>query len=90
MKFSYIGPFKSNRKNKKFYVIVTKGNKTKRVDYGDTRYEDYTEHKDRKRRARYITRASMITNKLGKLTRNDPFSPNYWSMRKLWNYYKTR
>lgn len=86
MVFTYQGPFKSNRKYKKFYVIVTKGNKTRTVHYGDTRYQSYDQHGDKDRRDRYIARASKIKNKQGKLTIDDPFSPTYWSMRKLWSY----
>lgn len=82
--FSYDGPYPSDRKNKKYYVLVTKGNKTKRVDFGDKRYDDYLKHKDPERRDRYIARASKIKNSKGKYTKDDPFSPNYWSLRLLW------
>lgn len=85
-KFSYDGPYPSDKKNKKYYVLVTKGNKTKRVDFGDKRYSDFLEHKDKDRRDRYIARASKIKNKKGKYTKDDPFSSNYWAMRILWNY----
>ena len=74
--------FKSNRKNKKFYVIVN----NKKIHFGDKRYEDFTQHKDKKRRENYIKRASKIRDKNGKLTKDNPLSPNYWAMRILWDY----
>jgi hypothetical protein len=71
----------SDRKNKKFYVVYD--NKT--IHFGDTRYEDFTQHQDTIRRDRYLARASAIRNSKGRLTANDPTSPNYWSIRLLWS-----
>ena len=81
------GPFVSDKKYKKFYVLVfdKKRNKFVRVDFGDTRYEDYTQHKDKKRRENYLKRASAIVDKFGKKTKDNPFSPNFWSIRYLWD-----
>lgn len=69
----------------KFQVVVKKGNKTKVVKFGHRDYQDFTQHADPERRRRYLARASKIRNKKGKLTMNDPFSANYWSMRYLWS-----
>jgi len=74
-------PKKSNRKNKKFSIITPSG---KKIHYGDTRYEDYTQHKDKKRQESYCARAKGITNKKGKLTYNNPNSANYYAYRHLW------
>ena len=70
------------RKNKKFAVNVN----GKWIHFGDKRYQDYTQHKDKERRLNYIKRASNIRDKYGKKTINNINSPNYWSARYLWNY----
>ena len=74
------------RKNKKFAVLLPYYSIW--VHFGDTRYQDYTQHKDKKRRELYFKRASQIRDKNGKLTINDITSPNYWSARVLWRYRK--
>ena len=44
-------PFKYKGKGfKKFSVYVLKDGKRKLIHFGDRRYEDFTEHKDEKRR----------------------------------------
>lgn len=61
----------SNRKYKKFMVLDPNTNKY--VHFGDNRYEDYTKHKDEKRRdaflKRSIPRTSYVYNPLN-LSRN--------------------
>lgn len=85
MAIEWSGPFKSNRKYKKFYVIVKDDTgREETIHFGDTRYEDFTQHGDEKRRERYLKRAKGIKNKKGELTYLDPFSPNYWSVKLLW------
>jgi acid phosphatase class B len=73
---------KSTRKNKKF-MLLNKNNKI--IHFGDNRYKDFTQHKDQDRRRRYLVRATNIKDKNGKLTANNPDSPNYYSIRILWN-----
>ena len=75
-------PKKSNRKNKKFQIKTPNG---KIVHYGDSRYEDFTEHKDKKRQKSYCSRAMGIKDKKGNLTYKNPESQNYYSVRLLWN-----
>ena len=41
---------KSKAKNKKLSAIITNGNKKKTVNFGDSRYEDFTIHHDEERR----------------------------------------
>lgn len=86
MKYIYS---KSPVKNKKLRTIVD----GKTIDFGDTRYDHYFDksgiwssknHNDAKRRKNYLTRSGGIKNKQGKLTMNDPSSPNYHSRRVLW------
>mgnify|MGYP003666872040 FL=1 len=80
-------PFVSKAKNKKFSVYVMKDGKKRLIHYGDTRFEDYTQQnpKDEKRRSAYLARAKGIKNKKGELTWKLKDSPNYWSVRTLWN-----
>ena len=70
------------RKNKKLAVLVN----GHWVHFGDKRYKDFTQHKDKKRRALYLARAKEIRDKSGKKTINNKLSPNYWSARILWNF----
>jgi hypothetical protein len=74
-------PIKSNRKNKKFKVLTPNG---KIIHFGDSRYEDFTQHKDKKRQENYCKRARGIKNKKGELTYKDPESANYYSYKFLW------
>ena len=80
----YGKPIASDRKNKKKMVLVKRGDKVKLVHFGQKGYQDFTQHKDKKRQKNYLTRSAGIKNKSGQLTKNDPFSPNYWARRELW------
>lgn len=71
---------RSNRKGKKYYVVY--GGKI--INFGDSNMEDFTQHKDEKRRASYRARASGIKNKDGQLTYKLKTSSNYWSYWLLW------
>ena len=71
----------SSRKNNKYMVTLPSG---KKVHFGSSKYEDYTIHKDEKRRDKYLARAMKIKNKNGELTYNNPESPNFWAIKLLW------
>ena len=71
----------SNRKNKKHMVTLKNGNK---IHFGDSRYEDYLQHQDWKRRIQYRKRASKIRDKEGNFTYKDPNTANFWSYHLLW------
>lgn len=73
---------RSNRKNKKLVVNLN----GKFIHFGDRRYEDFTIHKNEKRRLRYLKRHYNILDESGNRVINDPYSPSYWSARVLWNY----
>ena len=76
---------RSKRKNKKWFVVLEDdSNETQIVHFGDSRYQDYTQHKDIDRRESYRARASKIRNKKGDLTIQDPLSANAWSYYVLW------
>lgn len=74
-------PVKSNRKNKKFKVLTPNGNI---IHFGQKGYEDFTQHKDEKRRKNYCKRSAGIKDKNGKLTKNNKESANYYSRKFLW------
>lgn len=67
--------FPSNRKNKKYKV---QNPETKEwIHFGDSRYEDYTKHKDEKRRENFRRR--------NKSWKDAPvFTPRYFSYHFLW------
>lgn len=73
-------PFKSNRKFKKLSVRVRdpKTGRIKTIHFGDTRYEDYTQHKDRMRRKSFRARHKCQTA-------DDKTTARYWACKKLWN-----
>ena len=81
----YYKPVKSNRPAKKFMVrvYIPKTKKDKIVHFGNSSYEDFTQHKDPYRKRNYLTRSAFI-RKGGKLSKSDYTSPNFWSRRFLW------
>ena len=68
----------------KMVVLAKKGDKVKKVSFGHRDYEDFTQHGSEKRRENYLKRSAGIRNGDGKLTKDDPFSPNYWARKVLW------
>ena len=71
----------STRKNNKYMATLPGG---KKVHFGLPKYPDYTIHKDKERRDKYLSRAMKIKNKKGELTYTKPESSNYWSVHLLW------
>ena len=69
----------STRKNKKF-MIMNPNNKY--VHFGDKRYEDFTQHKNKDRQQNYLKRSSNINIKGN--WKNNKYSPNNLSMNILW------
>ena len=67
----------STRKNKKF-MIMNPDNKY--VHFGDKRYEDFTQHKNKDRKQTYLKRSSNIKGNW----KNNKYSPNNLSMNILW------
>ena len=74
-------PIKSNNKNKKFKVLTPKG---KVIHFGDNRYQDFTQHQDKKKRESYCKRSSGIVDKAGRLTKNNKEKSNYYARKFLW------
>jgi len=54
------------------------------VRFGAVGYADFTQHRDPERRRRYLLRSAGIRDRSGRLTKDNPLSPNYWSRRVLW------
>ncbi|CAH3191938.1 unnamed protein product [Porites evermanni] len=63
----------STRKNNKYMATLPGG---KKVHFGSPKYPDYTIHKDKERRDKYLSRATKIKNKQGELTYTNPESKN--------------
>jgi len=86
-KYTY---FLSDKKNKKLSVIVD----GKKIDFGDNRCQNYFDrsglldksfnHLNKERRRLYLLRAKGIKDKEGNLTKDNPLSPNWHSIRILW------
>jgi len=78
-------PKKSTRKGKKKMVYVKgKTGNPKLIHYGDSSMQDFTQHRDQKRRKSYLARAKGIKKKDGTLAYKDKNSANYWAIRDLW------
>lgn len=83
--------FKSEKPKKKLKVEID----GKWVHFGQHPYEHFFDktglldkslnHGDDLRRKRYLQRSMPIRDKEGNYTVNDKTSPNYWSVRALWN-----
>lgn len=71
---------KGTAKNKKLKAIFydDKGKKIRTVQFGDNRYEDYTQHKDKQRRKRYLERHKKD------LSKGDYMSAGHLSYYILW------
>lgn len=83
-------PIPSTAKEKKMMVLATKnidGEKRVRlIHFGKKGNENNCTPEEKKR---YLQRSANIRNQKGELTRNDPWSPNYWSRKVLWSAKKT-
>lgn len=82
----------STAKNKKRMRVIEniKTGRKKTVHYGHTGYQNYGGssgkyvHRSKKRQANYLTRSAGIKDKSGRLTKDNPLSPNYHARRDLW------
>jgi hypothetical protein len=66
-------------KTKKYKVVIEDEEKKKTIHFGAKGYEDYTIHKDKERKNRYINRHKK------KEDWNDPFTAGFWALHTLWN-----
>ena len=67
---------KSNNKHKKYQA--TDGQKT--VHFGDSRYQDFTQHKDEQRKKNYISRHSNEDHSV-----SNALSPAFLARHVLWS-----
>lgn len=74
-----ISLYKSDKPKKKYYVVIDKqdGKRTKKIYFGDSSYEDYTQHHDKQRREQYRSRHSGDNI-------HDYNSAGFWSWHVLW------
>ena len=68
----------SKSKGKKYALIKPDGS---RVNFGSIDYEDFTKHKDKQRRDRYLKRSAGIKSNW----MNNKYSANILSRKILWN-----
>ena len=66
---------KSNTKGKKYDAVIN----DKKVSFGATGYNDFTEHKDEERKERYIARHKVNQDWKGYNT------AGFWAKNILWN-----
>ena len=71
-------PYKSDKSDKKYYIITSAGTK---VYFGASGYEDYTIHKNPGRKAAYIRRHEKNEN----WSKSGIDTPGFWSRWLLWN-----
>jgi hypothetical protein len=66
---------KSNNQNKKFMALI---DDKKTIHFGAKLYEDYTHHKDEKRKKAYLSRHKHDNSQ-------NPIYPSFYSTNLLWN-----
>ena len=71
-------PYKSDKPDKKYYIIT---DKNKKVYFGAAGMSDYTHHKDDERKLRYIKRHSSNEN----WSKSGIDTAGFWSRWLLWN-----
>ena len=71
---------KSNNTNKKIMAIIenTNNNNKKTLHFGDSRYSDYTQHKDTERKKAYLSRHKTDNF-------NNPNFASFYATNLLWN-----
>jgi len=82
MAYKYLGKtaklYPSNNPDKKYKIFDSKNNKW--VNFGQIGYEDFTKHKDKKRRKNYLTRTKYMRGNW----KNNRYSANNLSRNILW------
>ena len=78
MKIHYYYPYKSDRPDKKYYIITQS---EKKIYFGAAGYSDFTQHKDEKRKNRYIKRHEKNEN----WSKSGIDTAGFWSYWLLWN-----
>ena len=70
----------SDKTNKKIKVVIddTKNNNKKTLHFGDSKYQDFTKHKDPERKKAYLARHK-------KDNYTNPNYPGFYATNLLWN-----
>ena len=71
----------ATQKGKKRQVLAKKGDRVMLIAFGD---DSYRHNYSPEAKANYLNRSAGIRDKDGNLTKDDPWSPNYWSRKVLW------
>ena len=76
---------KSKRKNKKWQAVLfnKNGKRKKTIHFGDNRYLDYTQHKNKSRMERYVARHRTREQKFW--NRNNVMTPAFMSRFITWS-----
>lgn len=83
--FSLNKPIRSTAKGKKMMVLASKiVNRKKMVKLIHFGAKGYGHNYSKKAKESYLRRSAGIRNKKGELTKDDPWSANYWSRKILW------
>ena len=84
--FEISKPKPATQKGKKQQVTVrnTSTGQTKTIAYGSKGYQDFRQHKSKKRQSNYLARSGGILDKQGNPTKDNPMSPNFHARRNLW------
>ena len=77
----YNQPIASDKKEKKMMVLAKKGEEVRLIHFGQ---KGYQHNYSPEAKQNYLTRSAGIRDKSGQLTKDDPFSPNYWARKVLW------
>ena len=68
-------------KKKTVYVRDPKTGKVRMIHFGAA---SYPHNYSKAARASYLARSAKIRDASGRLTKDNPLSPNFWSRRELW------
>ena len=72
-------PYKSDKPEKKYYIITSNG---KKIHFGSSDYQDFTQHKDETRKNSYIKRHRKNED----WTKSGIDTPGFWSYHYLWEF----
>ena len=70
-----ITPSDKTNKNKKITAVI---NNDKKIHFGDSRYQDFTKHKDPERKKTYLARHKHDNAQ-------NPLYPSFYATNLLWN-----
>lgn len=79
MTLIFLKPLNKEKYKAKFKVIILDNGKIKTIMFGDNRYEDYTQHKNKERKRKYMIRHFQNEDW------NDIYTKGFWSKNLLWN-----